>query len=246
MYERWNQLRCLLLLGTTAVGLGFGAYHRTPLTEPSDTNSVSPALALSNAPLRRLSDGVYGLGSVRLDKNSRTITFPCAVNMAEGVVEYALVHATGKVHESVLKTEVKASEIHLARLLLGPAEPSKRTGNARIPPELMGANIAIWAQWTSNGVEKKVPLEDLVFVTLTKSRMSRGPWVYSGSRVVQGTFLAERDGSIVAIIADPDALINSPRPGRDDDEIWSVNSALAPPVGTPVQVTIDLADHHEE
>jgi hypothetical protein len=70
--------------------------------------------------------------------------------------------------------------------------------------------------------------------------MSRGDWVYNGSRVVEGTFLARRDGSLVAIISDPDALINNPRPGRDDDEIWRVNDKLTPPAGTPVQITIEL------
>ena len=69
--------------------------------------------------------------------------------------------------------------------------------------------------------------------------MIRGEWIYNGSRIVHGTFLAHRDGSIVAVIADPDALVNSPRPGRDDDEIWTANRALVPPVGTPVEVTVE-------
>src|SRR5690349_12321375 len=70
----------LLLLGITAVSLGFGAYHRTPLTEPSDTNGFSPALALSNAPLKRLTEDVFQLGLVRFDKSKKTITFPALVN----------------------------------------------------------------------------------------------------------------------------------------------------------------------
>jgi hypothetical protein len=90
------------------------------------------------------------------------------------------------------------------------------------------------------GSEKHVRLEDLVSNTLTKSQMSRGDWIYNGSRVVQGVYLAQRDGSIVAIIADPDAMINSPRAGRDDDEIWRANSSLVPPVGTAVEVTLQL------
>jgi hypothetical protein len=242
--DRAPSLWCCLLFATTAVTLA-GAYHRTPLTEPDDTNAAPLSLVLSNAPLRRLGEGIYGLGPVRLDKNKRTVTFPCSVNMSEGVVEYALVHSTGKVHESVLKTEVNAAQIHLASLLLGLAEPPHEAVARGIPRELAGLRIRIWAQWTRAGVEKQVPLEDLVSNTLTKSRMSRGTWVYNGSRVVHGTFLAERDGSMVSVIADPDALVNSPRPGREDDEIWTANSSLTPPVGTPVQVTFELADKQE-
>jgi hypothetical protein len=231
----------ILLLVTTAGTARAGAYHRTPLTEPSDTNSSSAALALSNAPLQQVSKDVFALGQVRLDKSKRTVTFPAAVNMSEGVVEYALVHATGKVHESVLKTSVDPVHIHLAALLVSPTQSSPPLPDRRTPPDLFGPRISIWVQWTVRGDEKRVRLEDLVSNTLTQSRMSRGEWVYNGSRVVQGTFLAQRDGSIVAIIADPDAMVNSPRAGRDDDEIWRANQALVPPVGTPVEVILQLA-----
>jgi hypothetical protein len=234
-----DELKRTSLLATTVVGLGFGAYHQTPLTEPNDTNPPS-SLILSNAPLRQLSDGVYGLGLVRLDKNRRVVTFPCTVNMSEGLVEYALVHRTGKVHESVLKTEVNASQIHLACLLLGLGPPPEFSADDRTPRELRGPRVTLRARWVLNDVEKRVPLEELVLNTLTQSAMRPGPWAYSSSRVVQGTFLAERDGSIVAIIADPDALINNPRPGRNDDEIWTVNHSRVPPVGTPVEVTMEL------
>jgi hypothetical protein len=240
------QLRRAFLLSSAVLGFGFGAYHRTPLTEPSDTNSTPPSLVLSNAPLRRVSEGVYELGGVRLDKTKRALSFPCSVNMSEGTVEYALVHRTGKVHESVLKTEVNPAQIHLACLLLSPVEPPKVPIDPRTPRELRGPRLKIWAEWRLNDVAKRVPLEEMIFNTLTKRPMSRGPWAYSGSRVVQGAFLAERDGSIVTIITDPDALINSPRPGRDDDEIWTVNKEATPPVGTPVQVTLSFAEINQD
>jgi hypothetical protein len=233
-------LTCLSLLLTAAAGLGLGAYHRTPLTEPSDTNGLPPALALSNAPLRRLSKDVFALGLVRLDKSKRAVIFPASVNMADGVVEYALVHRTGKVHESVLKTEADPLHIHLATLLLSPPQSAAPAANPRTPSDLLGPHLTIWAQWKVGGSEKHVRLEDLVSNTLTKSQMSRGDWIYNGSRVVQGVYLAQRDGSIVAIIADPDAMINSPRAGRDDDEIWRANRSLVPPVGTAVEVTLQL------
>jgi hypothetical protein len=164
--------------------------------------------------------------------------------MPDGVVEYALVHTTGKVHESVLKTAADPFHIHLARLLVGPPEPisARPPGQSR---EMTGARLTIWAQWSVNGTQHRSRLEDFVLNTLTKSRMSRGDWVYTGSRVVQGTFLAQRDGSVVGIVDDPDALVNNPRPGRDDDEIWKANSSTVPPVGTPVDVIFDFSQSNE-
>jgi hypothetical protein len=236
---RRNRLNGAVLLGAALASLGWGAYHRTPLSEPGSTN-LPPDLLATNFPLQRVSENVYTIGLVRMDKKERTASFPGSVNMSDGVVEYALVHSTGKVHESVLKTETDPLHIHLAMLLLGPTNPPATDANG-LPRELVGPKLRIWVNWTSSP-DGRVPLEDLVSNTVTRAAMSRGHWVYSGSRVVQGVFLAHRDGSIAAIISDPDALINSPRPGRDDDEIWRSNSALVPPVGTPVQITLQFTD----
>jgi hypothetical protein len=69
-------------------------------------------------------------------------------------------------------------------------------------------------------------------------RLSPGTWRYNGSRLAEGTFIAQRDGSIAAIIADPDALIESGRVSADDDENWRPRKAQLPPVGAPVRVTL--------
>jgi hypothetical protein len=64
--------------------------------------------------------------------------------------------------------------------------------------------------------------------------------VYNGSWIFDGTFIAQRERSIVAIMADMDALANNPRPGRENDEIWEVRKELMPPEGTAVQITIQI------
>jgi hypothetical protein len=179
------------------------------------------------------------LGQVVFDREKHTITFPASVNMAEGVVEYAVVHVTGKVHESVLRTEVDPYYIQLAKLFISPAGEQTAAEPGQ-PRDLIGAPVRLYVGWTQAGTARKAPLEELIVNTLTVSPMKSGPWVYNGSRVVEGVFLAQRDGSIVTIIADPDAMVNNPRPGRNDDEIWRVNQNLTPPVGTPVEVTIEL------
>jgi hypothetical protein len=60
--------------------------------------------------------------------------------------------------------------------------------------------------------------------------------------VIDGTFLAQRDGSIASVITDPDALLNSMRPGRDKDDIWQVNTNAVPAIDTPVNITIQFRD----
>jgi hypothetical protein len=42
------------------------------------------------------------------------------------------------------------------------------------------------------------------------------------------------------LITDPFALVNNPRPGRDNDDLCEVNSKTVPPLDTAVQVRFIL------
>jgi hypothetical protein len=213
------------------------------LAQTGAVQSRSDGHAVTNSSLKKIDTGVFEIGNVRLDKNQRTIRFPAVVNMDQGAVEYLLVNESGKVHESVFRTQAEPYHIHLAILLVGAKESiSRAAGTATNAPPLAGDKVSISASWKTSGGESHCRGEDLVFNTQTKSPMSRGNWVYNGSRIVEGTFLAQRDGSVISIISDPDALVNNPRPGRENDEIWQVNTNAVPPVGTAVQITIKLED----
>jgi hypothetical protein len=237
--KRWYWLLFGLALLLPKAQGAVGAYHSTPLDAPEDPNTAR-ALTLTNAVLRRVGEDIYVLGKVTLDKGKRTVSFPATVNMTEGPVEYALVHSSGKVHESVLKTEADPLHVQLAWLLVTPGATNDPAAQMKIPRDLRGPKVHIGVEWTAGNKPFQMPLENLITNTITRAPMSRGPWIYSGSRIVEGTYLAHRDGSIVAIISDPDAMINNPRPGRDDDEIWRPNGAVVPGVGTPVNVTVQL------
>lgn len=230
------------------MALVFFSMTATP-SEQAGSSGAPPNSPPTNAPLKEIEPGIFELGKVRLNKKQKSFDFPATVNMTQGLIEYALVSSTGKLHESLLQTGVEPYQIHLAALLLGvkcagadSPEPSARPAPS---PVVSGGKVSVWVSWKSGGAEKRCRLESLILNLQTKSPMSQGAWIYSGSRVVDGTFLAQRDGSLIAIIADPDALVNNPRPGRENDEIWEVNSAKAPPLGTAVRVTIQLAEEKE-
>ena len=189
---------------------------------------------------RQISPGVFAIGKVRLDKATRSVTFPAVVNMTEAIVEYVAVTGDGKVHESLLRTETVPKDIHVAMLLLDvkgagtnmvPADPLKR-----IP----GDPVSIEVSWKEKGKTKRVPAEKLILNTQTKTNLTPGPWIYNGSHVENGVLLADSDGSIVSLITDPFALVNNPRPGRDNDDLCEVDSKTVPALDTPVEVHITL------
>lgn len=190
----------------------------------------------NNSPLKLIGDGIFQIGEVRLDKNKKTVSFPGSVNLTNVVIEYAVVGSVGKLHESLLATQAETYHIHLAMLLLG---MTNQTASVESGQPLTGTPIYIWVTWKSDGKDQKVRLEDLICKQQHGKPMARGIWIYNGSRVLQGVFMAQASGSIASIIEDIDALINNPRKGREDDTIWFPNEKVAPPLNVPLTIILE-------
>lgn len=219
--------------------LGAGGIHGQ--TGPKPLANPAPAdPTVTNVVFQRLDDHRFQLGQVTLHKTNRTVTFPAVVNMNQGLVEYFCVGTQGKVHESVLRTEAEPYHVHVAMLLLGAkgAPPQALHEDYRQP--VPGDPVTLTVSWEEKGKQQERRAEELVWDVANQRAMSRGPWTYSGSRVFDGLFLAQRDRSFVAIIGDLDALVNNPRPRRERDDNWMVNTNTCPPLGTPVSVTLKL------
>jgi len=224
-----------------------GTIHLFSQTAPPSLTPTSPAL-------KEISPGVFELNGVRLDKNNHRISFPGTVNQREGLIEYLLVNVNGKVHESLLATKVQPRDIHVALLLIGLKENPKANSGDAVPPDaidsaylqsapkLKGPPVRIFVAWTQDGKRKEIPAEEWIFNLQTKHPMTTGPWTYNGSLIQDGVFLADQELSIVAVITDPTALVNNPRDGYNNDEIWQVQDKLVPPIDTPVEITIAITE----
>jgi hypothetical protein len=177
--------------------------------------------------IRQINANTLQIGEVRLETKEHRLIIPATVNMVEGPIEYVLVSAIGKLHESIFKTTAEPMHIQTAALLLMKAPgPTNRPPLLRVKVELSPAEA--------------FAAEELIENTKPEARLKPGNWRYNGSRVVDGTFIAQRDGSIIAIIADPDSLIESGRVPADDDENWRPRKANLPPVGTAVQMILSF------
>lgn len=224
------------LLGMMAAGAALAQTGPKPLANPAPINP-----GVTNAAFERLDEHRFQVGRVILNKTEKTVSFPAVVNMSQGLVEYFCVGVQGKVHESVLRTEVEPFHVHVAMLLLGAkgAPPQALQEDYRKP--VPGDPITLTVSWEESGRQEVRRAEELVWDVANQRAMSRGPWTYSGSRVFEGLFLAQRDRSLVAIIGDIDALVNNPRPRRERDDNWLVNTNTCPPAGTPVTLTFHLS-----
>jgi hypothetical protein len=194
--------------------------------------------ANTNRPIRQVGPGLFEVGQVRLDTRLKTASFAGRVNQREGAIEYLLVAANGKLLESVLRTDIEPYHLHTALLLLGVKGAPPTTLNPDYSRPVAGDPISLSVVWTNQNQRLEFPAEDLVSNVESGQALTRGNWTYSGSRLLEGTFIAQRDRSVVAVMGDMDALINNPRPGRENDKIWTVNTKACPPLETPVWITV--------
>jgi hypothetical protein len=215
-----------------------------------DAPSPSVAPPPAAPAVQEVRPGIFRIGRVTLDKARREVRFPAFINQREGLVEYLLVGTQGKTHESILRTDVRPFYLHTAMLLLG-AKTGGEPAGAALPPSALdnaylataplppGIPVAISLQWKLPGKDPVTrDAETLITNTKTAAPMTAGNWIYNGSLFDHGQFMADQELSIVAVVTDPVALINNPRPGHENDEIWEVATDRVPPIDTPVEVRL--------
>ena len=197
--------------------------------------------ASTNLAFIEVRPGVFELGGIRFDQKARTASFRAAVNMREGPIEYVVVTTSGKIHESLLRTDVAPQQLHLAMLLLG----VKGAGTNAFPENpaqaLPGEPVTIELSWIEKNRTRRAPAGRFIFDRKKKSTLKKGSWIYTGSRLRDDGFAAQQDGSIVSLITDRDALINNSRPGREDDDNWLAFPKGLPPAETVVEVSLRLS-----
>ena len=89
-------------------------------------------------------------------------------------------------------------------------------------------------EWDHNGSPVICPLEDLCFNTKNKSKLKRGAFIFNGSKKIENSYLAEISGSMIAVYADEEAVINSTDHDSNNDDVWIANEKQMPELEMPV------------
>ena len=195
--------------------------------------------------IKKVAPGVLELGGIQLDTKKYEIHFKAEVNQGENLIEYAIVHKEGKTHESLLRTDISPYQLQIL-LLLAKAQKFKEAlpefdaEGREVPPPTPRPKhrIRILLQDLRKKNNPSVPLGDWIVNVEDGKTMQAEPWMYTGSRLYEGRFLAEEDGDVVAVYLNPVALFNSWIPGNNNDESWIPHPDRVPPIGTPIGVTL--------
>jgi len=187
--------------------------------------------------IKEIQPGILQVGTVRLNKAKREISFPVTINMDQGPIEYLVVTGIGKTHESLLVTSAEPFHLQVAMLLM-----NCKGSNGKLIPEddgkdIPGEPVEIELQWKDGRKGQKSRLEGFV-ARIDKKPVKQGPFIFNGSRMFEGSFLAQRDGSIVSLITDNAAQFNNPRVGRSDDDVWRPQRKGLPPLDSNCTLVI--------
>lgn len=225
------------------------AQDQSPV-EPKSLPAPDQAVAPVTPSVKKLDATRFQVGEVIFDQKTREIRFPTKVNMVEGLLEYLVVHQNGKVHESLLATEVSPTHLNLAFTLLRYSAskelyplPNETGGVSDKYPEVSAdvkaaARVTIEVEWSDEGKVRRVPVNEWIQHAVKSTAMPAGPWVYGGSDFNDGKFVAETSGDVAAIFLSMAALINYPGVDNSDDTVWTPFPKRVPPEGTAVTVII--------
>ena len=188
--------------------------------------------------LEKIGKDKFRFGDVIIDQRKRVVEFNATSNQKNGLIEYALVHESGKTHESLFRTKIRPQILHACLLLL------KHTQTDRFFENLWSENpekidfsrsvIKTEVRWDQNGSQEKFSLEELSINTKNNSKLKEGSFIFTGSKKIEDTYLADVSGSIIAVYADEDAVINSSDHDSNNDDVWIANEKLMPDLEVPV------------
>ncbi len=245
---------CSISVLTTFSAFGKGGDEPPrPAFENAKPNpgAVVPDAAAAKKRIKDLGGNEYELGDIKFNSATREVKVPCEVNMSKGAVEYAVVHETGKTHESILKTKVSAVDLQVALLLTnyqpghtglfpGETDPQVRKQREVTAPKTPGANnVQLFVETKQGDKVKRVLLSDWMLDTRTKKHPTTfDHWVFNGSMIQPSGFSAQLYGTIVGTYYDVTAIINCPSTDNSMDDIWSVNEGAVPKEGTSVTLVI--------
>ncbi|MCS6775929.1 MAG: YdjY domain-containing protein [Chloroherpetonaceae bacterium] len=188
-------------------------------------------------PVERITDSVVRVGNVLVDTQERTVTCPGAINMDNGPVEYLAVGPKGKLHESLLRLDIRPIHLQVALLLLGlePRNVLRFQGDPRTP---QGPPVELFIRWRdAAGKTQEYRAEDLLMEMPGQRPTSHGPWVFTGSRILKEGFEADLSHSLIAVWHDPAAILDNPRPAGASNA-YVVHSRRTPRRGTKIELVI--------
>lgn len=195
--------------------------------------------------------GVGKLPHVDFDARARQVRVACEALRVDTPLEFFVCAAGTNEHESVLRSRVRASDLHTALLAVGlePGQPVHFSEAAKkwLPPH--GPPLRLTVEFEKDGKRVSHPAYKLMRNIETKQSMAPMTWIFAGSRVMpDGNYAADVTGYLVSIVNFDLTVIDVPALVSNANETleWETNLDLMPEAGAPVTLIIEPAGEQVE
>jgi hypothetical protein len=189
--------------------------------------------------VEKIGDDTYRIGKIIIDTKTLEITFDGIVNQDSGMIELVACAPGGKTHESIFVWDVQPYHLQISLLLLGLNYGGGvfAQGDTNAP---RGDSVYVFVSWEENGKIVTHRAEDFVWNVAEKRPMENVAWIFTGSKIVNGIFMAEQQRSLLTTYRDPFTILDNPLQGGANDDLYIANHAAIPPKGTKVHIRIQV------
>lgn len=177
----------------------------------------------------------------------RRVLIPAEVCFREGPLEMFMCRKFTKEHESIVRAEIDARELHKALLAAGALVGSPVKFEPKFEPP-KGTSIKVFVRYTKDGKEKTVNAREWIRDGRTKKELNVD-WVFAGSFFYPGpndeptkpTHYAGNSGAIVCVSNMPDATLDIPVVSSDQNEelLFEAFTDRIPELGTKVTIIFE-------
>lgn len=207
--------------------------------------TTAPADALPPVPTTKPAHGVLNYQpGVTIDWPERRIEVAATVILRDAPIELFACSPRAREHESIVRIEARPLHVFEALGLIGltnghPVEWDEQRQTV-IPPT--GDPVSVRVRYQQNGEMHTVSAWDWLKRSDGQPFDERPPWVFAGSvRDSRGRFAADLEGTVVAIVDFPTALLAlQATHTSDNDALWlECNTDAIPPVGTSCTLILE-------
>jgi hypothetical protein len=183
--------------------------------------------------------------AVCVDKEHSRIRLRGRFNGPASLLEAGACTKSGRTATALVTLAATPSAIAEAmkELGVGPGEVpvASAVDGSVVPPH--GRKMTLMVEWKIkiNGQDSpmKARLEDFFWIRSREAHPAEGPWIYAGSKSVQGVLVADLSGTVATTKWDDTSALFyfQTRPGSEN---YRPNPSLSPAEGTPCDVVVEI------
>ena len=193
---------------------------------------------------------------LRIDTGARAVSVSAWVCLEQGWLEQVMCAPGTREHESLLVTNVPASHIHAALLMIAmtPGQPGQwiQQDDRVILQEPRGSAVNVHVRYAGEGSGGLVdtPISDWIADVQSGAVFPESVFTFGGSVMIQeqlesdlgSRYMADHTGSVIGLVTFGDELLGARQVIPDSESVhapeWVVRQGHVPPLGTKVEVLL--------